>query len=148
MADEKICVFCGQRPGPFRTADVQCGPTWQTACKSCAREVQDLEEVELCRRALRRGLAEDARRLEQRIELITTAEDHRLKCLRCGSPMYFLDAQSFDNSPMRDGLLSSTFDVIPAVCTCCGKIEFYEPLYIRKNKHLAYLIWKDRDKKL
>ena len=140
MAEEKICVFCGQRPGPFQAADVQCGPTWQTACKACAREVKDLSELELCRRALRRGLAEKPQALESRIDVITHAEEHRPKCLRCGEPLYFMDTQRLDNSPGRDGLLSSTFDVIPAVCKACGKMEFYEPRFVRKNKYLYYLI--------
>lgn len=145
MADEKICVFCGQRPGPFQATDVICGTTWQTACKACAKEVKGLSEVELCQRALRRGLAQEAQRLEQRIALITQAEDHRPNCLRCGKPLYFMEEQTLDNSPYRDSVLTTTFDVIPAVCTSCGKMELYDPGYIRRNKYLAYLIEKDQD---
>ena len=144
MADEKICVFCGQRPGPFKTADVQCGPTWQVACKACAREVKDLQELELCQRALRLGFAQNAQRLEKRVALMTEAEGHRPQCLRCGTPLRFRDIETLDNSPMRDGLLCSTFDVLPAVCTNCGKMELYDPSFVRKNKYLLCLVEKDQ----
>ena len=145
MAEEKICVFCGQRPGLFQTTDVQCGPTWQTACKACAKEVKDLSEIELCQRALRLGFAQDAQKLEQRVALISEAEDHRPKCLRCGKPMFYMETQTLDSSPMRDGLLSTTFSVLPAVCKACGRLEFYDPAIVRNDKHTAYLIWKDRN---
>ena len=73
MANE-VCVFCGQKPGTFRSTTVQCGATWQTACKSCEKDLKDLDEVEICRRALVRGIAENPERIRDRIELITEAE--------------------------------------------------------------------------
>ena len=145
MAEMKICVFCGQRPGPFQATDVQCGPTWQTACKSCAKEVKELGEQELCRRALRLGYAQNAQKIEQRLAVLTEAEDHRPLCLRCGKPLYFMATQTLDASPMRDGLLARTFDVLPAVCNACGRLEFYDPNLARKDKYIAHLIWKDRN---
>lgn len=143
MEKEKICVFCGQKPGPFRSIGIHCGPTYQFACKSCEKELKDLEEVELCRRALIRGLAEDPQRLQERIDLITEAENHRPACLRCGGKLKFGKVQELDNSPLRDSVLSSTFDILPAYCEACGKMEFYHPDFVRKNKYLAYLIHKD-----
>lgn len=47
---------------------------------------------------------------------------------------------------MRDGILTNTFDVLPAYCEACGKMEFYNPAIARKNKYIAYLISKDKEK--
>ena len=142
MANE-LCVFCGQKPGTFRSATVACGSTVQVACKACEKELKDLDEIEVCRRALIRGIAENPDRIRERIELITEAENHRPKCLRCGANLTFMDAQELDNSPMRDSVFMETFEVLPAYCESCGKYEFYNPVVVRKNKYLAHLIWKD-----
>ena len=142
MATE-ICVFCGQKPGTFRSTTIQCGATWQTACKACEKELKCLDEVELCRRALVRGIAENPDRLRDRIALLTEAESHRPKCLRCGANLSFTKVQELDNSPMRDTIFKEPFEVLPAYCESCGKYEFYNPTIVRKDKYLAYLIWKD-----
>lgn len=143
MANDSTCVFCGQKPGTFRSTTIACGGTIQVACKACEKELKDLNEVEICRRALIRGMAENPDRLRARIELITEAENHRLKCLRCGANLSFMKVQELDNSPMRDSIFKEPFEVLPAYCESCGKYEFYNPDIIRKNKHLAYLIYKD-----
>ncbi len=142
MANE-LCVFCGQKPGTFRSTTVACGGTSQVSCKACEKELRDLNEIEVCRRALIRGIAENPERIRERIELITEAENHRPKCLRCGSELTFMDVQELDNTPMQDSVFLGSFDVLPACCESCGKYEFYNPVIIRKNKYLAYLIWKD-----
>ena len=142
MANE-LCVFCGQKPGTFRSATVACGTTVQVACKACEKELKGLDEVEICRRALVRGIAENPDRIRERIELITEAENHRPKCLRCGANLSFMKVQELDNSPMRDTIFKEPFEVLPAFCESCGKFEFYNPEIIRKNKYLAHLIWKD-----
>ena len=142
MANE-VCVFCGQKPGTFRSTTIPCGPTLQTACKACEKELKDYDEVELCRRALIRGIAEKPDRLRERIELITEAENHRPKCLRCGADLAFMDMQELDNSPLQDSIFMDSFEVQPAYCISCGKYEFYNPGIIRKNKYLTYLIEKD-----
>lgn len=142
MANE-VCVFCGQKPGTFRGTTVTCGSTVQVACKSCEKELKGLDEAEICRKALIRGIAEHPERIRERIELLSEAENHRLKCLRCGTSMTFMNVQELDNSPMKDSVFAGTFDVLPAYCESCGKYEFYNPVIIRKNKYLAYLIWKD-----
>ena len=142
MANE-LCVLCGQKPGTFRSTTIQCGGTWQPACKACEKELKDLDEVEVCRRALVRGMAESPDKLRERINLITEAGNHRPKCLRCGSSLSFMDVQELDNSPMRDSVFMESFEVLPAYCESCGKYEFFNPAIIRKNKYLAYLIWKD-----
>lgn len=142
MANE-LCVFCGQKPGTFRSTTVACGTTVQVACKSCEKELKGLDEVEICRRALVRGIAENPDRIRERIELITDAEKHRPKCLRCGANLSFMKVQELDNSPMRDTIFKEPFEVLPAFCESCGKFEFYNPVIIRKNKYLAYLVWKD-----
>lgn len=143
MTNENICVFCGQKPGAFRSTTIQCGNTWQPACKSCEKELKGLDEVEVCRRALVRGMAEDPDRLRARIELITEAENHRPMCLRCGTSLSFMKVQELDNSPMRDSVFKETFEVLPAVCTSCGKYEFYNPAIVRKDIYMSYLIRKD-----
>ena len=143
MANESVCVFCGQKPGPFRATTVQCGNTWQVACKACEKEVKDLPEVEICQRALVRGLAENPGNLRARIAVITGAEDHRPKCSACGEKLKFMREQSLDNSPARDSIFQYSFDVLPAYCPACGKYELYNPRIVRQNKYLAHLIWKD-----
>ena len=142
MANE-LCVICGQKPGTFRSTTIACGNTIQVACKSCEKELKGFSEIEICRKALIRGIAENPERIRARIELLTEAEDHRPKCLRCGSNLTFMKVQTLDNSPMKDSIFMNTFDVLPAYCESCGKYEFYNPEIIRKDKYLAYLIWKD-----
>lgn len=143
MVNDNICVFCGEKLGKFRSTSVDCGTTWQPACKSCAKEVEGLPEVELCQRALVRGLANEPERIKARIELLTEAENHRPTCLRCGGKLFFEEVQELDNSPYRDSILSEPFTVRPAYCASCGRYEFYKPDIIRKNKYLAHLSWKD-----
>ena len=142
MANE-LCVFCGQKPGTFRGTTIACGNTIQVACKSCEKELKVLDEAEICRKALIRGIAEHPERIRDRIELLSEAENHRPKCLRCGADLTFMKVQELDNSPMKDSVFAGTFDVLPAFCESCGKYEFYNPVIIRKDKYLAYLIWKD-----
>ena len=142
MANE-LCIFCGQKPGTFRSTTLACGSTIQVACKACEKELKDLDEVEVCRRALVRGIAENPERIRARIELLTEAENHRPKCLRCSTNLTFLKVQELDNSPMRDSIFKEPFEVLPAYCTACGKYEFYNPGVIRKNKYLAHLVNKD-----
>ena len=137
------CVFCGEKQSTFRSTTIQCGNTWQKACKACEKEVRDLDEIEVCRRALIRGIAENPDRIRERIELITEAENHRPKCLRCSTNLTFLKVQELDNSPMRDSIFKEPFEVVPAYCTACGKYELYNPDVIRKNKYLAHLVNKD-----
>ena len=142
MANE-LCIFCGQKPGTFRSTTLACGSTIQVACKACEKELKDLDEVEVCRRALVRGIAENPERIRARIELLTEAENHRPKCLRCSTNLTFLKVQELDNSPMRDSIFKEPFEVLPSYCTACGKYEFYNPDVIRKNKYLAHLVNKD-----
>ena len=142
MANE-VCVFCGQKPGTFGSTTIACGNTIQVACKSCEKELKGLAEIEICRKALIRGIAENPERIRGRIELLTEAEDHRLKCLRCGTKLTFLKVQELDNSPMKDSVFAGTFDVLPAYCESCGKYEFYKPSVTDKNGFIAYLIDKD-----
>ena len=142
MANE-LCIFCGQKPGTFRSTTLACGSTIQVACKACEKELKDLDEVEVCRRALVRGIAENPERIRARIELLTEAENHRPKCLRCSTNLTFLKVQELDNSPMRDSIFKEPFEVLPAYYTACGKYEFYNPDVIRKNKYLVHLVNKD-----
>ena len=142
MANE-FCVFCGQKPGTFRGTTIACGNTIQVACKSCEKELKGLDEIEICRKALVRGVAEHPERIRDRIDLLTEAENHRPKCLRCGGKLSFMKVQELDNSPLRDSIFKDPFEVLPTCCENCGKYELYNPVIIRKNKYLAYLIYKD-----
>lgn len=138
-----ICVFCGQKPRFLQDTLISCADTQLNACKTCEKELQGLEELEICRRALIRGLTENPDRLQKRIELITEAENHRPKCLQCGEKLTFMKVQELDNSPMQDSLFKDPFEVLPAYCKSCGKFEFYKPSIVQKNKYLVYLINKD-----
>lgn len=142
MADN-ICIFCGEKIGAFRATGITCGGVWETACKSCEKELRNLDELEICRRALVRGLAERPEAIRERIQVITEAENYRPACLRCGTKMVFGAEEMLDNSPLRDGILSDTFDVLPALCCTCGRYEFYNPRIVKSNKWFAYLIHKD-----
>ena len=139
----KMCVFCGEKLGFFQDATVTCGSTVQNVCKTCEKELRELDELEICRRALGRGLAENPGRIQERIELITEAENRRPKCLRCGEKLTFMKVQDLDNSPMRDSMFQETFGVLPAYCNACGKYEFYKPSVVLKDKYIAYLMKKD-----
>lgn len=145
MANDNICVFCGQKVSSLRTGGIRCGNTWQTACRSCEKELKDRNEVELCNMALARGLADRPNDLRERINLITEAENYRRKCLRCGTKMFYMKVQELDNSPLRDTIFKEPFEVLPAYCETCGMYEFYNPEIARKNKYIAYLIRKDTE---
>lgn len=143
MANDKICVFCGQKLGFFNGTTIPCGDTWQPACTECKDTLENLDELALCQRALIRGIAQEPERLKARIELLTEAENHRPTCLRCGGKLIFEEVQELDNSPYRDSILSDPFTVRPAYCLECGRYELYRPEIVQKNKYLAHLIWKD-----
>ena len=148
MANENVCIFCGEKMGFFREMTITCAGYYLSCCKNCFKELKDLPEEELCRRALRLGLVQDTQALEARIELATKSEEQRPTCLQCGSKLRFGVVQHLDNSPMRDSLFSSTFAMVPAVCPSCGKYEFYDPEIAEKNEYLAYLMKKDSAEKL
>ncbi|MBR2131811.1 MAG: hypothetical protein IJ955_04590 [Oscillospiraceae bacterium] len=143
MANDRICVFCGERVGAFKDTWITCGDTHQFSCKSCAKELKELSEEEQCRRALRLGHASEPEKLAEHIEFITKSEEHRPTCLRCGAKLKFNSVQYLDNSPMRDSIFSEGFAVLPAYCESCGKYEFYHPEVANQNKLISYLIQKD-----
>lgn len=143
MAKE-VCVFCGEEIGYIRSEYVSCGPVCQWACKQCAREIEPLSAVERCRRALQRGVTEARQSMEEYIEMVDGAEEARPACLRCGAKLRFGWTITLDDTPYRDGLLSSGgFAILPAYCQNCGKMELYSPGYISNNKLLSYLVKKD-----
>lgn len=150
MANDRVCVFCGQPLHMFRDDYCICARIVQPCCKDCMKELRELDEAEQCRRALKLGLAKQPEDLEAHLqqlahaeEVARTAEERRPACLRCGGKLRFQKEQMLDNSPLRDGLLSSTFDVLPAFCETCGKYEFYNPTVLKKNDYLAFLLKKD-----
>ena len=147
MANENVCIFCGEKMGFFHAMTVTCAGYYLPCCKNCFKELKDLPEEELCRRALRLGLVQDTQALEARIELATKSEEQRPTCLQCGTRLLFRERQCLDNSPMGDGLFSRAFSVVPAVCPSCGKYELYDPEIVEKNEYLAYLMKIDSEKK-
>jgi len=147
MANENVCVFCGEKMSFFHAMTITCAGYYLPCCKNCMKELKDLPEEELCRRALRLGLVQDTQALEARIELAIKAEERRPACQKCSTKLRFRERQCLDNSPMGDGLFSRAFAVVPAVCPSCGKYEFYDPEITEKNEYLAYLIKIDSEKK-
>ena len=150
MANENVCVFCGEKMGFFHAMTVTCAGYYLSCCKSCYKELKNLPEEEQCRRALRLGLVQNTRALEayieqavKAVEVADHAEEHRPTCSQCGNKLRFQRVQYLDNSPMRDSLFSATLAVLPAVCPSCGKYEFYDPEIAEKNEYLAHLIKQD-----
>ena len=143
MASNDRCVFCGKSVSPFRSTTVRCGNTYQLSCRDCEKELGQLDDLERCRRALLRGLAERPERLREQIELSAEAEAHRPTCGRCGGRLRFMKEQHFDNTPHGDSVFHDSFDVLPAWCTDCGRFEFFHPAVLRQNRFLAFLQKKD-----
>ena len=144
MANDKVCVFCGEKLGFFSTGGFTCGGVWQPVCKTCAAEVWELSEVEQCRRALKLGLALQPEQLESFIALSEEAEARRPACLRCGKKLKFLPMQRLDNTPLLDSLMASFFSVQPARCEGCGKLELYDPDILEKDPVMVQLIKTDK----
>ena len=140
---KRICVFCGKEISAFGGDVLYCAGVPQDACKGCKKENEPLSDSEKCRNALKLGLADRPDALRQYAEIVEAAEEHRLRCLRCGGGMRFGEELTLDKTPMRDSIFSETFDVLPAYCDGCGKIELFERSVVVKDKHLAYLIKKD-----
>jgi hypothetical protein len=140
MANDKICVFCGEKVGLLGSSDMPCAGTFQPCCRICGREVTGLPEEEQCRRALKLGLARDPEKLEERIQFIESARSARPACLRCGGKLKYQTVKAMHNT---DSVLNIGFPVLPAFCEKCGKYEFFEPTTVRADARLAWLIRHD-----
>lgn len=140
MANNKICVFCGEKVGLLGSSDMPCAGTFQPCCRICGREVTGLPEEEQCRRALKLGLARDPEKLEERIQFIESARSARPACLRCGGKLKYQTVKAMHNT---DSVLNIGFPVLPAFCEKCGKYEFFEPNTVRADARLAWLIRHD-----
>ena len=140
MANDKICVFCGEKVGLLGSSDMPCAGTFQPCCRICGREVTGLPEEEQCRRALKLGLARDPEKLEERIQFIESARSARPSCLRCGGKLKYQTVKAMHNT---DSVLNIGFPVLPAFCEKCGKYEFFEPNTVRADARLAWLIRHD-----
>ena len=143
MAKE-ICVFCGTEVGYMRSEYVNCGPVSQWACKSCAREVASLSEVEKCRRALQRGLAVSKEKLEEYIAMVDSAEESRPVCPSCGGKMTFRKVVTLEK---KFDVFDPYFGIIPVCCENCGRLALFDPAFIRRSKALTYLAEKDTEPK-
>ena len=139
MANDKICVFCGEKLGLFQFNDIRCADTLQMCCKTCAGEMAKVNEAERCRRALRLGFAAEPEKLQAYVDMSEKAEKRRPACTHCGTKLRFMAHQYLDNSPVGNG----RFTVIPAYCEACGKCEFYLPEIVGKIEELAFLVRSD-----
>ena len=139
MANERNCVFCGEKLGLLQFNDIRCADTLQPCCKSCAGEMEKIGETERCRRALRLDYAVNPEKLQAYLDMHEKAEAARPVCGHCGTKLRFMAPQYLDNSPVG----SSRFAVIPAYCETCGKCEFYLPEIVKKNAYLDFLICSD-----
>lgn len=140
MANDNICVFCGEKRGMFGSGDILCAGVYQPCCRACGKELADLSEEEQCRRALRLGLARSPEKLEEHIGLIESAQKARPTCLRCGGRLKFQPVKLMQST---NGLLNTSFALLPAFCESCGKYEFFEPDTVRANAKLAWLVRHD-----
>ena len=104
--------------------------------------MQELDEAEWCRRALRLGLADYPEKLKAFIELADEAEARRPVCLQCGAKLKFGAVQWLDNSRFAD-TVSRGFVVLPARCPGCGRLELYDPDFIHNDPQLSYLLRAD-----
>ena len=139
MANDTACVLCGESLGMFRTSSLYLAGTRQCCCKTCAKEAETLSQEELCRRVLQSGHAAQPERLQARLEQFEQAQQLRPKCSACGTPMKFSEVVQLDCTPMMDSILCSTFDLLPAHCPACCKIDFYSPQLLEKDEQLAAL---------
>ena len=139
MANERNCVFCGEKLGMFQFNDIRCADTRQMCCKTCAGELAKVTEAERCRRALRLGFAAEPEKLQAYVDISEKAEKRRPACTHCGTKLRFMAHQYLDNSPVGNG----RFTVIPAYCETCGKCEFYLPEIVGKIEELAFLVRSD-----
>lgn len=141
MAKE-VCIFCGETPGLFKDASIDVAGMPQICCVDCRKEVEGLGEGELCRRALLRGHAKYADRIQARLDLITRSEKARPKCRFCGGDIKFSVLVPFE-APHRPGVLNFTFDAVPGHCTKCYRFDFFSPEMLRDDECIAYLYEKD-----
>lgn len=145
MASEFTCVFCGETPSGFRREVIRVGNTTQWCCKSCNKAAADLSDEELCREVLRLGFAQEPEKVEAHLEFIAEAKQARPKCLRCGTPLKFRKIVYLDRTPFSNSILSNTFDLLPAGCPNCHKIEFYSPDLMEQDEKFLYLYQQDTD---
>lgn len=138
-----ICAICGETPGLLKSVTIVIGKTTQVVCSDCAKEVQGMGEVALCRHALSRCYAKSRDKIQARLDFITAAEEARPKCMRCNTPLKFSAKVTLDASPMRDSIFSSTFDLIPAHCPSCFKMELFSPEMLQQSEWMLCLYTQD-----
>ena len=142
MAKE-ICVFCGKEISSIFSTSVICGNTYQSACKSCGKDMEKEDHVERCRQAMRYAASDARAGLQRFLDEDQAAEEKRPLCLRCSSKMRFGSVLTLDASPTHDGIFSRSFDAIPLYCDTCGKIELFKPDFLSKNEGYRQLYNKD-----
>lgn len=129
MAKEReLCVFCGAELKSWISCKfIQCGGTYQPACKACWRATWKLSEMKQCRMALESGRAKEEERLRAACEGLLQEEEEQPFCLRCGNRMAYgrmitLNTRGLD----MDGRVQD-MRVQPLRCDNCGKIELFDP---------------------
>ena len=143
----QTCIFCDAELSLFsRKILYTCG-TEQPVCRDCHAKFIPLPRVEIGRRALATGRAQDAevlrtylddhdRRMQKKAVEAEAAQKARISdkpCLRCSVPMIIVGQQQFqlgeynlllgDLSHLASGSL--TLDMLR--CPKCRKVEFFLP---------------------
>lgn len=142
MAKE-ICAVCGESVGSFRAVAMTVGKTSQTFCSDCAKKAQNMGEVELCRHVLSRSYAKNREDIQARLDFLDAAEKARPKCAHCVIPLKFKKKVSLDADAIRSGLFANVFDLIPAYCPGCFRMELFAPEMLQQSKYLAELYNQD-----
>lgn len=141
---KESCAFCGEKIGMFGGEQILCTGVYQPCCKACAGEAAGLSEEELCRRALQTGCAAHPERLRAWLAMAQSAEENRPVCRFCGGKLTFRKAVTFHNTtPGTFSQLVAACEVQPATCSQCGRMEFFDPAFLRANEVLSHLVKKD-----
>lgn len=146
MAKE-FCAFCGEKIGVFGGEQVLCTGIYQPCCKTCAGEVAGLSQEEICRRALQSGCAAYPDRLRAWLTMAQNAEEERPPCRYCGGKLRFRKPVVVYNtapSSFEEGLAAAC-ELQPAFCPECGRMEFFDPAFIRASEALSHLAKKDTE---
>ena len=141
------CIFCEEELSLFNRKTLYACGTEQPVCKNCHARFIPLPRVEIGRRALATGRAQDAetlraylndhdRRMQKKAAADESAQKARISdklCSRCSVPMVIVGQQQFqlgehtlfwgDLAHLAAGSL--TLDML--CCPKCRKVEFFLP---------------------
>ena len=145
---KECCVFCGEKIGMFGGEQILCAGIYQPCCKACAKETAGLSQEELCRRALQLGHAALPDQLRNWLATAQSAEENRPLCRHCGGKLTFRKTVIIHNTTPGtfEEKLAAACELQPAACSQCGRLEFFDPAFVRQNELLSHLVKKDTGK--